>query len=213
MIQKTCLNCQTKFDQNSPRQKFCTESCRTANNYNSWSNSRKKRGIQRKQKLIDISGGGCTKCGYNKCFRALTFHHINPNDKKFTLDQSNLYKYSWNKIYQEFQKCILLCQNCHAILHEIERLNKSDISSSYHKKYLLAYNRKQKLIKELGGKCNHCQLQSNFLQCFSFHHLRDKKFDINMLTLRSNFSKCKNEAKKCELLCLNCHMEHHDSIS
>lgn len=37
-----------------------------------------------KKKFIDYKGGKCQKCGYDKCIRALAFHHINPKEKKFT---------------------------------------------------------------------------------------------------------------------------------
>ncbi len=30
---------------------------------------------KRKQKLVDMLGGECVKCGYDKCLRALEFHH------------------------------------------------------------------------------------------------------------------------------------------
>jgi hypothetical protein len=35
--------------------------------------------------LVYIHGGKCALCGYNKCLSALEFHHINSDDKDFSL--------------------------------------------------------------------------------------------------------------------------------
>ena len=52
--------------------------------YNMFKKNRKSRKI-RKQLLVDCLGGECKKCGYNKCLEAMDFHHINPEDKSFTI--------------------------------------------------------------------------------------------------------------------------------
>jgi len=62
---------------------------------------------------------GCELCGYNKCARALDFHHIG-EDKEFAISQcSNL-----EKIKKEIDKCKVICKNCHAELHEKEILSR-----------------------------------------------------------------------------------------
>lgn len=69
-----------------------------------------------KQKAINYKGGACQKCGYNRCNAALEFHHINPNEKDFSI--SNLKSYAFNdKIKMELDKCIMLCANCHREVH------------------------------------------------------------------------------------------------
>ena len=35
-----------------------------------------------KQKAVEYKGGKCVVCGYNKCNRALEFHHTDPTTKK-----------------------------------------------------------------------------------------------------------------------------------
>lgn len=37
------------------------------------------------QMFIDYKGGKCQICGYNKCIRALDFHHRDPEKKDFGL--------------------------------------------------------------------------------------------------------------------------------
>ena len=62
---------------------------------------------------------GCAICGYNKCSRALDFHHVNPKDKKFNCSINNFQRKSAEVFAIEIQKCILLCRNCHSEIHEI----------------------------------------------------------------------------------------------
>lgn len=70
---------------------------------------------QLKQKYIDYKGGKCEICGYNKCISALTFHHINPDEKEFTI--SHRQSISFENMKAEIDKCQLLCCNCHNEIH------------------------------------------------------------------------------------------------
>ena len=56
-------------------------------------------------------------CGYNKCQRALSFHHLNPKEKDFDLSSRGLTR-SWERIKKEIDKCVLLCANCHMGIHD-----------------------------------------------------------------------------------------------
>jgi hypothetical protein len=68
---------------------------------------------KKKQTLVDLFGGKCQRCGYNKYIGALDFHHIDPSQKAFSLSVKGLC-YSWDSILKEAKKCALLCKNCHA---------------------------------------------------------------------------------------------------
>lgn len=70
-----------------------------------------------KYKAIMYKGGKCSNCGYNKCFNALEFHHINPNEKDFSFARITSIK--WETVKQELDKCVLLCANCHRKAHHI----------------------------------------------------------------------------------------------
>lgn len=70
--------------------------------------------------LHELKINGCAVCGYDKCNAALDFHHVNPEDKKFQL---TIDKMSKKDLADEFNKCILLCANCHREIHEEVRLN------------------------------------------------------------------------------------------
>jgi 5-methylcytosine-specific restriction endonuclease McrA len=71
-----------------------------------------------KKELVDYKGGSCVICGYDKSYRSLHFHHLNPDEKDFTLGRK------WGKlgfndtIKKELDKCILVCANCHGEIHD-----------------------------------------------------------------------------------------------
>lgn len=60
-------------------------------------------------------GGKCIKCGYDKCLKALEFHHLNPKEKDFTISNDN---FKLLNAIEESKKCILLCSNCHKEFHD-----------------------------------------------------------------------------------------------
>ena len=67
-----------------------------------------------KIKLIEYKGGKCEICGYNKCYGALHFHHLNSDKKDFDISGKSL---SFERLKAEADKCILVCSNCHSELH------------------------------------------------------------------------------------------------
>ena len=68
------------------------------------------------------------------------------------------------------------------------------------------YSKKMKAIHHLGGSCITCGENNHFK--LSFHHIDDKEFGINLIK-GHRWSKILKEINKCQLLCHNCHMEHH----
>jgi len=78
-----------------------------------WSN---KRRFDLKKKCIEYKGGKCNRCGFDKCSRALTFHHIDQDKKEFGISGSHCQ--SWEVLQNELDKCTLLCMNCHMELHD-----------------------------------------------------------------------------------------------
>ena len=76
-----------------------------------------KRRKKLREMSLEFSGGKCQICGYNKCTRALNFHHKDPKQKDFGLSERGLTR-SWEKIEKEIKKCVLVCANCHMEIHE-----------------------------------------------------------------------------------------------
>lgn len=44
-----------------------------------------------KERLVEIFGGKCQVCGYNKAISALEFHHLNPEEKEFSLGNTQIH--------------------------------------------------------------------------------------------------------------------------
>lgn len=82
--------------------------------------------------------------------------------------------------------------------------------NEYHKKRGL--KRKIELILSMGGSCKLCGYNKN-ITALDFHHLNPKeknfKLDIRMLASTKMLTLLK-EAKKCIVVCSNCHRELHN---
>jgi len=69
-----------------------------------------------KEMAVELKGGECQICGYQKFMGALDFHHIDGNIKSFNLSTRGLTR-SWERIKDEIAKCTLVCANCHREIH------------------------------------------------------------------------------------------------
>lgn len=63
--------------------------------------------------LVEEAGGRCCVCGYDRCFGALEFHHLDPADKLHEVSRYGV-TVSLEAARAEAAKCVLLCSNCHA---------------------------------------------------------------------------------------------------
>lgn len=75
-----------------------------------------------KIKAIALKGGRCVRCslkhdGKNEAM--FDFHHLDPEHKDGTLS-SMLSNKSWKVVEAELEKCVLLCSNCHRMVHDLE---------------------------------------------------------------------------------------------
>lgn len=76
----------------------------------------RQRDIRDQVQAIKVTAG-CSVCGYRKSPRALQFHHVS-NDKEGTIARWVTQGHKLTKILAEIEKCIVLCANCHAELHD-----------------------------------------------------------------------------------------------
>lgn len=135
-----CRKCNSKFPnrikidnktRNISRRKYCID-CSPFGKHNTrqihidknkrrkFDNSTKYQNNARtvkKKKLLDMKGGKCIVCGYNKCLDAIEFHHLNPKEKEFNIGKSVLTSLSWDKILKEAEKTVPVCGNCHSEIH------------------------------------------------------------------------------------------------
>lgn len=73
---------------------------------------------KRKLEFCLYKGGFCAECGFEateKTIAAFDFHHVNPSEKEYT--PSDVLMFQKSKALKALDKCILLCANCHRILH------------------------------------------------------------------------------------------------
>jgi hypothetical protein len=73
---------------------------------------------------VESGYGECEKCGYNRCFAAIEFHHTDPKRKEANV--GSIVSRTFNptnvaRFMEEVNKCDILCANCHREIHYKER--------------------------------------------------------------------------------------------
>lgn len=68
-----------------------------------------------KRQAVAYLGGKCRHCGFDGHNSAFDYHHIDPNEKDINFKSSR--QWSWERLKQELDKCVLLCANCHRGVH------------------------------------------------------------------------------------------------
>ncbi|MAG26119.1 HNH endonuclease [Candidatus Pacearchaeota archaeon] len=111
---KYCLVCSPfgsgntrKLEEPQPSQEERRQ--KDAAKYKKWQRKARK---ERKAALIEMLGGECEICRYDKCHAALEFHHKDPATKKFNISIYGLCR-KWETLVIEAKKCSLLCCRCH----------------------------------------------------------------------------------------------------
>lgn len=187
--ERTCYTCKKIF-MGYNKAVFCSDVCSIPK-----SQRYKELSAKIKNELITLKGNKCKHCSQIFDSTQYCFHHRNPKDKKFTLDRSNLLKKSKEDILNELEKCDLYCHNCHAILHCKNNVNKN------------AKNKKRILIEKAGGKCCNCGWTSDIEATFSFDHIGEKRFPLDICHIKNiSYEELLEEIKNCMLLCMNCHI-------
>lgn len=87
--------------------------------------------------------------------------------------------------------------------------------NDYENQKTRALSRKKELVNLMGGKCSVCGYGKN-LSALEFHHINpnEKSFQLDSRHLsNTSIDKILKEAKKCILVCSNCHKEiHHPEL-
>jgi hypothetical protein len=81
-----------------------------------WESKEKDTNTSSKELVESLKSNGCCICGYNKCNRALVFHHVEPDLKKFEIRVGRV---RIEGLQEEVAKSLLLCLCCHAFVHYI----------------------------------------------------------------------------------------------
>lgn len=122
-------DCNERFFPSIHSQRFCTLECQRSErrkkqvDHRARMSSSGPRTLQRRTKIrerratiLQMAGGCCQQCGYNRCASALQFHHRDPDSKLFIPSGSDLLR-QWGMVIEEIAKCDLLCANCHIEVH------------------------------------------------------------------------------------------------
>ena len=118
-----CKRCEKKLE--GRQAKWCSQKCKNQHsnkNHLSYEAQKLKR-LNRKKQFVLYLGGKCKVCGYDKCLRALSFHHREPSEKEFTLTSRELGMFKEERLFKEADKCDLLCANCHMEEHASDDMN------------------------------------------------------------------------------------------
>ncbi len=162
------------------------------------------RSLKRKLFLISLRGGKCEKCFYDKNIAALDFHHRNPMEKKFQLDQRTLSNTSMKLILNEFEKCDVLCSNCHREHHsplcEMNYIKSKILSFDVKKENWLKIKEEKKYYCE---DCN-CEISKwgkKCKKCYSFSRRKVERPNIEKLKLEiltDGYSKTAKKYNVCD---------------
>jgi polyribonucleotide nucleotidyltransferase len=132
---KLCGKCKQlkpkiEFAKNSAKKDGLNWQCKKCNDeyQKQWYNKNKKKRIKqiniwrdnkRQEQIEKINNlkTHCYVCG-NRDIRTLEFHHYKSKQENIS---SMIGKFSWKNILKEIEKCIIVCANCHKILHSLDR--------------------------------------------------------------------------------------------
>ncbi|MDD3412373.1 MAG: hypothetical protein PHY47_00045 [Lachnospiraceae bacterium] len=84
---------------------------------------KRKRLHKIKSDFILDKGGECSHCKIKYNFKnaaIFDFHHIDPKEKEYNLGQGTVNKIKLSVLKEELKKCILICSNCHRLIHSSE---------------------------------------------------------------------------------------------
>ena len=123
---------------------------------------------KRKNDAVIYKGGSCYRCGYNKSNAALTFHHLDPKEKEFTISHKGKIR-PWEELKKELDKCVLLCHNCHAEVHEEESTKK--IMDEY---FEVSKNKKKEIKHGTAVAYTYHKCRCN--ECKEYNALRNRKY-------------------------------------
>lgn len=127
-MQKKCSICGDDFILTTKKNSMCPSCSREYHREYYRKSSKEKKDIKvqrsklRREKIRDevdrMKGdAGCKICDENDpC--CLDLHHLDPDEKEFNVSEAVRTGASWIRIKEEFEKCIVVCANCHRKIHK-----------------------------------------------------------------------------------------------
>lgn len=192
-----------------------------------------QRSLQRRNRLrqwihsLKVATDGCSECGESDP-ACLDFHHRSNTAKEMAVNKMVPYGYGREDIREEIEKCDILCTNCHWKAHHstpvggefVDQFQPSSESNGGEigirdfpdlddapmtKEECLrawTYAYKQSVT------CQECGEDDPI--CLQFHHESEKSMGVGAMIFNCEpAEKVLTEARKCTVLCANCHRKHH----
>lgn len=113
-VKITCMYCGQTFDYyktGSVERKACPDCIPDSERHNA---SLKRMLV--KKKAVEEKGNKCALCGKTYPLQVYDFHHICPSEKDFNIGNKHA-TVKWEIVKKEIDKCLLLCANCHRLIH------------------------------------------------------------------------------------------------
>ena len=121
--------------------------------------------------------------------------------------------YSYNQIKNELN-CSLATVSywCNPNVRKTKKkLGQKHRASISKKNRARRQEKRMRLVQDFGGKCSICGY-NKCIDALQFHHLdsNNKEYDVSRLVTQNRpYEKILKEAKKCIMICANCHAEIH----
>jgi len=110
-----------------------------------------------KNNLVKAFGEKCVICEYSRCNRSLTFHHLDPTKKGFSIGNAMSNPRTKALLAEECEKCIMVCNNCHGEIHD-NLIDLSNYKSTFKRDIFIPI--KEKIYcKECGKELTKYQLK------------------------------------------------------
>lgn len=145
---------------------------------------------------------------YRKEYSLKRYHEKLKHDPKY-----KKYRKEYNERYREENKEKLREKSKKKLKTPEYKKYKRQYDKQY-KQHTLQYHR-DKMIKiknEHGGICQSCGYNKNYAALIFHHSDKNKDIGVNKL-YKAPIDKIRKEAKKCKLMCANCHQDlHHPEL-
>lgn len=172
-----------------------------------------RRSLERRRRLrhwlrIHRSTLGCSRC--NEADPAcLDFHHVT-GEKERAVTEMVTFGYSAIKIRDEIENCEVLCANCHRAEHVDEGPGSPDsMDTELTKEQQL---RAWTLRYRAARGCRRCSTSEPSRLVFHHPEGSPKREGVGAMIANSRPEPAvKAEARRCVVLCANCHRREHDS--
>lgn len=137
-----------------------------------------------KERMVAAFGNECGKCKGKFKPEIYDFHHLNSEEKKFSLSNSKCI--SQKKNVEELRKCVMLCSNCHREIHNFDIDLPEDIKK---------FNEDFADYKEFNKSKNYCKLcgkviKNNLkycsIKCYNKSKQKINQDSIDLLSLKNN---------------------------